>query len=99
MSTTMGGLRYLCFVAALLAAGPVSASTSQADLSKEINQTVSAATAVIAALQNDINGGTLKPDLVQPERLKAAFTEQFRKMTNADLEGASIRTSPRSARI
>ncbi len=26
---------------------------------------------------------------MQPERLKAAFTEQFRKMTNADLDGAS----------
>ena len=86
---TIGGFRSFAFVATLLATEPVWASTSQADISKEINQTVSAATAVIAALQNDINGGTLKPDLVQPERLKAAFTEQFRKTTNADLEGAS----------
>lgn len=89
MGMTIGGFRSLAFVTALLASGPAWASTSQADISKEINQTVSAATAVIAALQNDINGGTLKPDLVQPERLKAAFTEQFRKTTNADLEGAS----------
>ncbi len=55
MGTTMGGLRYLSFVVTLLATGPAWASTSQADISKEINQTVSAATAVIAALQNDIN--------------------------------------------
>lgn len=80
--------RNAAFAWTLLAGQAAMASAGPADISREINLTVGAATAVIASLQADINAGKLQPDQADSEKLKKAFHEQFRKASNAEIEGA-----------
>jgi hypothetical protein len=88
MSRNHRSIRNVVLALTLFAAFPAAASTAPVDISKEINITTAAATAVIASLQGDINAGKLKPEAVEPERLKNAFLEQFKKSTNSNLEDA-----------
>lgn len=53
---------------------------SQADISKEINATTSAATAVVAGLQSKINGGSLSQAEVEVASIRAAFRDHFKKI-------------------
>ena len=68
---------------------PAKAAPSPDEISKEINLTVSAATAVIGDLQAKINGARVTAPEAENSALRKAFQEQFKKLSGVDFETAS----------
>lgn len=54
---------------------------------REINLTASAATAVIAGLQEKINAGAARPEDIDLTRLKSAYRAAYARMANKDMAG------------
>ena len=54
---------------------------------REINLTASAATTVIAGLQDKINAGLARPDDIDQNRLKGAYRAAYGRMANKEMVG------------
>lgn len=54
---------------------------------REINLTASAATAVIAGLQEKISAGAARPEDIELNRLKGAYRAAYARMANKDMAG------------
>jgi hypothetical protein len=78
------------FVAAIVVALSWSSialgAPSQSDISKEINTATSAATAVVAGLQAKINGGSLKSADAETTIVRAAFRDNFKKISGSSFD-------------
>ena len=72
-------------LAALLAAAPARAADPE-DAAREINWTSAAATAVIAGLQDKINGGTATPADLDAAALSAAYAAAYQRLANRSLQ-------------
>jgi hypothetical protein len=82
-------LACLAAFASIGLASPIGAAPSQSEISKEINLTINAATAVISGLQSKINGASLAVSELEDGVLRTAFREQFRKLAGTELDRAS----------
>ena len=67
----------------------VSSATASAapDTLREINLTASAATAVIAGLQDKINAGSARPDDIDLNKLKGAYRAAYARIADKDMAG------------